>query len=142
MNLYLYIKFSDAAFYPTSTSFCVIPFLSPRRIVYSLILDFSAETIWALLSRLWTFGAQCAFLLFLAYREMQVYMSRRESSNKCLFILHASDCSRRQCRRDFDLQLKLLSHIDTSLSLYDQKGSFIFTLERPLHIRDENSLHE
>ena len=71
-----------------------------------------------------------------------IYMSRRENSNAYLFILHASDCSCKQYRRDFDLQLKLFAHIDISISVYEKKGSFVFTLERPLRIRDENSLHE
>ena len=64
---------------PTSTSFRVIPFLSLRRIVYSLILDFSAETIWALLFRVWTFGARCAFLFFHAYRGMLLWWSSSTS---------------------------------------------------------------
>ena len=61
------------ASFPTSTSFRVISFLSLRRTVYFLILDFSAETIWDLLSQLWTFGARFAFLFFCAYRGMLLW---------------------------------------------------------------------
>ena len=109
------------------------PNFSIHNGVYSLILDFSAETIWALLSRLWTFGARCAFLFFHAYRGMLLWWSSstfiwtEERIRMHTFLSFMHRIARAgHIVETLTFTSKLLQHIDISLSLYDLKCSFIF----------------
>lgn len=63
-------------------------------------------------------------------RVFDIYLSRRESLNTYLFILHMPDC--RESRWDWGHQWKVFSIIDTNRCLCDQIGSFNFTLEQLL----------
>ncbi len=71
--------------------------------------------------------------------RLLLYMSRRENLNTYISIPYMGNCALRDYRWDFDHQRKLLSYIETNLSIYDQKGSFAFALEQMLHMCDESS---